>query len=271
MHTSSLKQLNKYGTLLSISWQNGFVYRVSLLLWRLRNFLSSVMALTVWQVIFANQGNVFGYTQDEMITYIFLVGLAQSIVLATTLHGLAERVYNGDITYQLLKPINLFGYLGMQDVADKLKNVAFVVIETLLLFLLFVPVLPSVTAPTFLLATVWLLGGAVLNFLINLLFGAIGFYSPDSWGPKFLFFVLLEATAGQLFPLDILPQFIQNILYLTPFPYLSYAQIQLLVGRVSTPEMVWNSVALLGWLIGLGSLTWLVWRRGIRDYEAAGR
>lgn len=263
--------MKKYIQLLKLSWQNGFVYRVSLLMWRFRQFLSSVMALTVWSVIYTSQTDVLGYNQTQMIAYVFLSSFLQSFILATALHSLSGRVYSGEISGQLLKPVSLFTYLAMEDIADKLRNIAFIILESSLLYLLFMPSLPL---PSLLNGVLFLLAslmGAALNFIISLLFGAIGFWSPETWGPKFMFFILVEFTAGKLFPLDILPSVVEKLVYLTPFPYFSFFQTQIFLERLSLPDIITQLFILAGWIIGLYVLNRKIWNAGLRDYAAAGQ
>lgn len=231
--------MTKYLQLMKLSWQNGLVYRVSLLMWRFRQFLSSLMALTIWSVIYTNQSSVLGYDQNQMITYIFLSSFLQSFILATALNSLSSRVYSGEISSLLLKPVSLFGYLAVEDIADKLRNIAFIALETTILFFMYLPQIPLPNAVHLLLFLAMALLGAVLNFIINLLFGTIGFWSPDTWGPKFMFFILVEFTAGKLFPLDILPDVVEKFVYMTPFPYFSFVQTQIFLGRFSF-ETIWT-------------------------------
>jgi len=263
--------MEKYWRLLKISWENGFVYRTSLVMWRLRQFLGTLMALTVWTVVFTGQSSTFGYSQETMITYVFTVSFLQSMVLSSALNGLAQQIYDGRISYELLKPVNIYLYLGAQELADKLKNVAFIVIETVALFLIFRPVLALPDPATLVVFLVWVIAGTVLYFLISLLFGSLGFWSPETWGPRFLFFMFLDFTAGKLFPLDILPQVIQRVLYLTPFPYLSFIQTQLFLGRLTGAEAVTSSLGLVVWLGLAAVLVKVVWHRGIKSYSAVGQ
>lgn len=263
--------MNKYLTLLQLSWQNGLVYRTSVIMWRLRQFLTTLMSLTVWTVIYQGNSQAFNYTESSMITYIFLVSFLQSMILASALNGLAQRVYSGEISNHLLKPINLFGYLAIEEVADKAKNIGFLITEILILFMIFRPSIVFPSGELFAMFIIWSLLGVILNFIITLLFGAFGFWSPDTWGPRFLFFMILNFTAGKLFPLDILPDVIQKILYLTPFPYLSFLQIQLFLNRLTTSEIVTHSLGLLFWIGLLGSTVALLWKKGLKSYESAGR
>jgi ABC-2 type transport system permease protein len=240
-------------------------------MWRFRQLLSTLMALTLWTVIFQSQETAFGYTQISMINYVFMVSILQSIILATSLHGLAREIYSGHISMMLLKPHNIFLGFATAELADKARNLIFSLLEAVILYFIFKPdfVVPSL--PIMSIFILWALAGAVLHFFITIIFGSIGFWSPDSWGPKFLFFMIVDFTAGKLFPLDILPPVIRKLLFFTPFPYLSYAQTQLFLGRLSPQEIFLSTGALGMWLLGSYWLMMFIWQRGIRSFEATGQ
>lgn len=261
----------KYWQLLKLSWENGLVYRTSVLLWRFRQLLSTLMSLTLWTVVFSATQSAFSYSQQEMITYIFLAAFLQSAILTTALNGLANTIYSGELSRLLIKPINIYAYFASEDIADKLKNVGFLVVETIILFFIFKPVFVLPDAFTLVLFLFWLAGGIILHFLITLLFGAIGFWSPDVWGPRFLFFLIVGFTAGKLFPLDILPQAIQQIIYLTPFPYFAFMQSQLFLGKLSDAELIRHTISLSLWIVGMVFVVHKIWQRGIKDYSAVGQ
>lgn len=257
-----------------MSWQDGLVYRMSVLMWRVRRFLAALMSLTIWSTIYASSqtgATPFGYTQSAMISYIFLVSLMQNIVMATALNGLAQDVYTGQISNQLLKPVSLTGYLVMQELADKLKNTSAMVFEFAALFLIFKPELVFPTVGIVFLFAVWTVGAIILNFCISLLFGCLGFWSPETWAPRFLFYTLLQFAAGQLFPLDVLPTLVQKIMYATPLPYLSFVQTQLFLGKLDGAAQLRHSLTLLVWILVLGLLAQFIWKKGLKDYDAAGR
>lgn len=261
----------KYLSLLKLSWQNGLVYRASVLLWRFRVFLSSLMSLTVWSVIFSGQNSAFGYAQGEMITYIFLVSIIQNLIFATSLGGLSQTIYSGELSNLLVKPVNLFLYFATDDMADKLKNFFFGIFELIILFFIFSPQLILPSTINIFIFIFWVIMGIILKFFISLLMGAIGFWSPDSWGPRFLFFMIVDFTAGKLYPLDILPKIIQKIIYLTPLPYLSFMQTQLFLEKLSNNQIITSSFVFMFWIAALFILVKKVWKKGLRDYAAAGR
>ena len=256
---------------IKLYWQNTFVYRVTFVMWRFRQFLSSIMALTVWSVIFSNQDMAFGYQQDQIIAYVFLVSVLYNIISTTSLNDLTGEIYSGKLSVKLVKPINIILSFGFRDLADKLMNIGFVIIESMILFLIFKP---SFVFPDLFLGLVfivWVILAALIAFLINLLFGSIGFWSRDSWGPRFLYYMILDFTAGKLYPLDILPVVVQKAIYFTPFPYMSYVQIQLFLGRLEMDQILPISLAMITWVIGLTFIFRKIWHKGLRNYTSMGQ
>lgn len=263
--------MHKYWVFLKQSWQTGLAYPLSFALWRFRQLLSTIMSLTIWTVIFSQNQVVFGYDRSEMITYILVVSILQGAILSTDLHSLAGDIYSGTISQFLVKPLNIFGYLASKEVADKARNVMFLLLESVVLFLIFKPTLPQISLGILLLLGVWIFLGITIHFFIEILFGTMGFWSPATWGPKFFFFMMVDATAGKLFPLDILPEIIQKLFFLTPFPYLAYVQTQLFLGRLTSQETLQISLGMVLWTIILGFSAVFIWRRGVKDYAAAGQ
>ena len=260
-----------YLRLLSVSWQNGLVYRVNLLLWRARQILSTVMALAIWNAVYLNTSNFSGYDRSQMLTYILVVAVLQNIILSTVLQGLTTTIYNGQLTHELLKPINIYVWFAIQDLADKLKNLVFILIENSILFWLIQPNLIWPSPEVWLMTGLLTMGGVSLHFLIQLLLGALGFWSPDSWAPRFLFFMIIELVAGRFFPLNILPASIQRLVSWTPMPYLAFVQSQAFLGKISPAEVV-NHLGWLGlWMLILGLLVRKLWTAGLKNYEATGR
>lgn len=263
--------MNKYFLFFQTYWSYILSYRTSWLLWRLRQFMLSFMALSLWTAVYAGSSSVFGYDRAELFSYIFLTTLLQNIILSTSLNSLGTFIYSGDISNIVIKPISMLAYLVSRDVADKLFNTISTVFEMCILWFIFRPEIlwPSLSMLPYLLLTV--IFGIIISFCIQILFGSIGFWSPDTWGPRFLFYILVDLTSGKLFPLDILPQYIQNLLFLTPFPYFTYAQVQLALGRstsLTAFEILSRSTL---WVILLAFCAYFVWKKGMNQYQAAGQ
>src|SRR4029453_5631235 len=76
--------------------------------------------------------------------------------------------------------------------------------------------------------------------------------------------------SGQIFPLDIMPDWLQGFVRWSPFTYELFFPVQVYMERTSGVRL-WQGLATqAGWV----ALMWLVavtmWRRGVRQYQAVG-
>lgn len=263
--------MQKYWLIFKLHWQNGLTYPVSFFLWRFRQFLVTFAALTFWTVLYQNTSSAFGYSQQGMQSYIFVIAILQGIIVSTFLNGLAQDIYTGQLTNLLVKPTKPIFVWITQELADKSMNLTFVSVELGILYLLFKPQLVIPSLPILLAFIGSAVLGAVVLFGVMMLLGMIGFWSPDTWGPRFLFYMFLEITAGKMFPLDIFPKIIQNIIFFTPFPYLSYVQTQIFLGKMSWPQIGQTFFFLFFWSAVLIAYYRYLWNKGMKEYGAVGR
>jgi ABC-2 type transport system permease protein len=262
--------MNKYWQIFKTYWSAGLVYRTNLFMWRFRQLLLTLMSLTIWTVLFTNQNQLFGYSQAQMVGYVFITSIIQSVILATSLHGLAYEIYSGYVSMQLLRPQKIFGSLASVELADKLKNLMFSLVEGFILLLIIKPAINFPNMSTLLVFLISLILATLIYFYICILFGTIGFWSPEVWAPKFLFFIIIDFTAGRLFPLDILPALARKILALTPFPTLIFIPTQIFLNKFTWNEIWQNLGTQAFWAILLWFIATRLWKRGLKSYEAAG-
>lgn len=272
MFSKLQSKFNKYARVVSATWMSGFAYPLSFWMWRLRQVMSIVIAISLWQSIFAASSNVFGYDQAQMLTYIFISNIAGFIVLSSRTIEVPSVITSGDLSLYLLKPVHFFAYWFSRDIADKTQNAMFSCVELLTLFLIY---RPHLTIPahlsTALLAFLAIGGGVVLYFFINMLFGFMAFWVPDVWAPRFLFFIIMFFLSGSTFPLDIYPKQLVDALSYTPFPYLIFFPAKVWLEQLSFNQIVTGFGALFGWILAFGILTSWIWSRAIKGYGADGR
>jgi ABC-2 type transport system permease protein len=108
-----------------------------------------------------------------------------------------------------------------------------------------------------------------LLFLVNM----FAFWFPEAgWAAQFLFIVIFtEFLSGGVFPIDILPQVAQTIIYSLPFPYLLFFPLQVYLGKLSTVAIIKGITIALAWLLALYVSIQYVWSKGLKRYAAEGR
>ena len=111
---------------------------------------------------------------------------------------------------------------------------------------------------------------ALLQFFISYTMALLAFWVLEVATLIFVLFAFEYIAGGHLFPLDILPPAIQQVLAFTPFPYLLYYPVSVYLGRVQDAAM-WTGLAIqAGWVVGTYCLARFVWSRGIKKYSAVG-
>ena len=267
--------MNKYLQVFKISFAQEFAYRVSFIMWRVRNLLQIFLVFFLWSTVFSDPNDIiFGYNRDKILTYVFGILIMKSLVLSSKVVDVSGEISRGDLTNYLLKPVNYFKYWMTRDISSKALNLGFAVFEFFLLYLVLKPSL-------FFQTDIVQLGGFLtISFLAIFLFfvllfivSFVPFWAPElGWGVQFLIIVVAtEFLSGGLFPLDILPSGIQGFLNLTPFPYLIFFPLQVFLGKVTGLALIKGILISISWSLILFYLMKRLWYKGLLVYRAEGR
>ena len=266
--------MHKYSHIFQISWDNGFVYRLNFIMWRLRVVLQMLAVLFLWSAVLKNSTNAFGYTDTEMLTYIFGISLLRSVIFMGRTTDVQAEISSGDLNNMLIKPIGYFSYWFSRDMADKILNVIFAVVEiSILIWLLKPSLLPPASAEAAALFLIAVLIAIFLYFFLSFCISMTTFWMPESngWSQRFFALIILEFFAGGLFPLDILPVPMQSLVAKLPTTYLMFTPMQIYLGRFNTHEsLVAISMAAM-WTLAFFSIARFTFNKGIKIYGAYGR
>ncbi|MEK7565478.1 MAG: ABC-2 family transporter protein [Patescibacteria group bacterium] len=232
------------------------------------------MTYFLWSGIFIANTSVFGYSQNQMLTYVFMVLIVQTMVLsAPSSDNIGGEIGNGDLSNYLVKPVSYLKYWFTRDVASKTLNFIFAVFEIILLWFLFRPVIIFPTNFAVILGfLVSLLLATVIYYLLSACARFVSFWAPENtWGLAFLVLVMIEILAGGIFPLNILPASIYQLLQLTPFPYLVFFPISIFSGKIIGLEII---KVLLQSAVYVAIMVWFtkfLWKKGMMVYQSSGK
>ena len=70
--------------------------------------------------------------------------------------------------------------------------------------------------------------------------------------------------------LDIVPRGVQQVLYLTPFPYQLYFPVSVYMGKLTEAELLRGLLIQVFWVAAAYGIARLMWQRGIKKYSAVG-
>jgi ABC-2 type transport system permease protein len=266
--------MKKYWQIFKVSLMQELAYRWKFIVGRLQNIIQIFLIFFLWDAVFQDPGReIFGYDRAKILTYVFGLLILKSIVTSSKAADISGIISAGDLTNYLLKPINFLKSWFSRDLSSKVLNTTFAIVEASILYLLLKPPFFLQNRLPILLGFVAsLVVGVLLFFLMLSLVSFIPFWLPEqTWPPVFLFLTIAEILSGAIFPLDIFPQAWQNILYLTPFPYLLFVPLQFYLGKLDTIVALKSLGIASLWVVVFVVLIKRAWKVGLREYRAEGR
>jgi ABC-2 type transport system permease protein len=243
-------------------------YRVANYMYMLGMVAEPVIYLVVWQTVAAQQGGaVAGITAGQFAAYYIVWTLVRNINIVFTPYGWEERIREGRLSAQLLRPLfpiveDLGFFLGWKPVVILLWLPI-----ALFLSLVFHPVL-NPTPLAIVVFAISLLGAYLIRSLNQTSLGLITFWTTRV-GPIFELYIAVELLlSGRLVPMALMPAWVQSIADVLPFQWTFGFPIEALVGNLTTEELLRGLGMQLLW-IAIGSvLVRVVWRFAVRRYSA---
>jgi ABC-2 type transport system permease protein len=253
--------------------QSNLVYRWNVGMRAAFALIHLVFVVTLWTAAFQGRDEIGGFTLNQTLTYFLTIFYFNFLIVAWSEdYQIAEEIRNGTINQFLLKPIDYFTYRLSLFASARIVTGVIAVVPLLLASPLFGGYLefPDDTWRWLLLPLALLLS-AMLQFLIAYCYGMLAFWFLEIQGVVILSLAIETLLSGQLFPLDLIPGPLGDVVAYLPFAYLMYFPAALATGRI--PEL---SGALVGigvqvfWVFAIYGLARLMWRRGLLRHTAVG-
>jgi ABC-2 type transport system permease protein len=259
----------------SMEARKSMSYRVDFWINAVFGFVISVAVMWyLWKAIFAESGSAMigGYTFEAMIYYYVLVFLVQKVVRGDELdHDIADDIYQGHLTRYLVYPTYYFGFRYAQKMGSMTVGFAQLVLFGVVApFVLTMPENVHVGAMSIALALVSVLVAHLLNFVMSYPVQGIAFWADQVWSLNVVMRFLIFLFGGLMMPLTLYPDWAYALLLQTPFPYMFYVPVRVLMGEMGSGEWAYG-LAITGLWIGLiGMAGRLLWRRGYQSYTGVG-
>lgn len=263
--------LKKYLTVFKLSWENVLEYRFNFLMGRVRSLVLLLTLYFLWTTVFANKANLFGFSRNQIVTYVLGATFLFSFVFVHSMDDIADTIANGRLSLFLLKPINFLGYWFVRRIASRLMQLLTTVAELAVFIILVRPqFFTQLNSEILLLSFVALLSAIVLLTFLDFFAGLASFWTVHAYGPRFVFKMLMEFTSGRFFPLNILPAVLFKLTSFLPFSFLVFFPLNVYLGRLTTYEVCQGLLTQTIWIAVLFVILKVIWSRGLRRYEAVG-
>lgn len=262
-----------YWKFFDIGLQNTFVYRWNFLLRSIFGIVPLVGTVYLWQAVFQSRGSeIAGYDFSAMIFYFLIVVFVDQLITPTEDEWqIAAEIRDGKISAYLIKPMNYLGYRISLYLSYRLLYMSVVLIPVLILgWVLREYIRLPEHGITWLAFGVSTLMAAGIQFFLCYALAMIAFWVLEISTIIFILYSFEYFLSGHIFPLDIMPAWLQGFLYWSPFTYEMFFPVQICMERVQGAAMVEGLCIQAGWLVITYLVARLLWSRGVQKYQAVG-
>jgi ABC-2 type transport system permease protein len=250
--------------------QSQFQYRVANYLWMIGMLAEPIIYLVVWTTIAEEQGGqVAGVSTGQFAAYYIVWTLVRNMNIVFTPYGWEWRIREGLLSAALLRPLHplhddIAGFAGWKVVVILMWLPVAAV-----LWVLFDPVLdPSALEVLVFAVAIW--GAYLIRTMFLSLLGMITFWTTRVSAIFELAIALELLLSGRLVPLEVMPDWAQDLAAVLPFQWTFYFPIWALVGDYSTAELIGGLGAQALWIGILTGLTLVAWRFAVRHFSSVG-
>ena len=263
--------MGKYWHIFKFGIQTTLVYRVNFLARAVFGMIPLAAVLMLWKAIYKDDP-IAGYSLDDMVCYYLIAMLVTALTSVTDDDWqIATDIRDGNVNQLLLKPMNYLGYRLSLFAAGRL---VYLLAAALPLLILFISLRDYFRLPPdFLHAIAFVIAvmmAGLLQFLISYCMALLAFWVLEVATFIFILFAFETLASGSLFPLDLFPPIIRQILEASPFPYVLFFPVSIYLGRIDAQAIMTGIAIQAAWIFAATALAQWIWNRGIRRYAAAG-
>jgi ABC-2 type transport system permease protein len=263
--------LKIFQRLWQVNWAEQWQYRANLIMYLFYWLVSPIIYLAVWTSIANSKGNVSGLTANDFVTYYMTLLVVDQITSNIVIHTFAYKVQDGSLSGELVRPIHpMLTNALVNNIAFKALTIIGFIPIWIILFFLYRPDYSHVTFSGILLSIPAMVIGFFIDFLLSASITALAFWTTRVYSIHEFYYALLLLFSGQFVPLILMPKFIQVVAQYLPFQMRIYFPIELILGNLSSAQIIQGYVVGVVWLIASIVIFNLVWRNGIKRYSAVG-
>ena len=258
------KALRKFLVLVEVYYQYMLEYRSEIFFWMLSGILPFIL-MGIW-IKLAEVG-VLEMEGVDFARYFLGVFITQELVGVWVIWEFEFSVLNGFLSPLLLKPYDpMWYYVGMH-IGERLAKLPFMLAIVLVFFTLY-PQAFWIPNPFYVMIYLILVSIVfILRFMIQYTLSFLAFWTERISQIDGIIFSIYIFLSGYFAPLEVFPQWARDLAYLTPFPYMIYLPVNVLLGKGIDLRGI---LVLLLWTTIFTILNRVFWRLSIRKYSAMG-
>lgn len=213
---------------------------------------------SLWTALYSQNVAPINLPLHGMITYATVALLMSLILEVDGTRLIREKLREGTIATDLMKPISVPLYFFSDGVGQTLLH-ALLVAPSLLCALLLVRIDVPDPATLAMFALSFILGYGI-NFFLNFLMNSIAFWTLETFALQLIVRWVSDLLSGQIIPLTFFPGVFGRLIFGLPFAAIYSTPLLIYVGVIPPSQWLASLTVQVGWLATFGALATFVWR-----------
>lgn len=263
--------INKYVEFFKMEIKEDLSDRSRFLIWVISKPIFMLINIIIWTAIFSNSINstIGGFSVEQTINYFLFQAIFANIVFTNISERMGNRIYSGELSTNLLKPVNLSLSLTSKSLGGRVFSLIYESIPSLLIGLIFFN-FKIYSFPMLLISIVSLFLGLLINCFFSLLWSLMYFKMLNHWPFERIKRFVISFISGFYIPLNFLPLIFQNVLKYLPFNYFSFEPTRIFLNLYSYSQVFQILLIQIFWIIVLYIMFNILFKKAIKKFEGVG-
>jgi ABC-2 type transport system permease protein len=227
----------------------------------------------LWSAIFlkSNGKLIGGMNFQMMILYSLLAPMTIKTVMGLTMLDINQDIYTGGLNKFIIYPINYFHFKWVQQMTQSLSRLLQLFVALGIYGVIVkMPIGFHFKTYNVLLFIINIFVSSSLFFVMEALMEVAAFWAENVWSLSVLLRFLINFLSGAWLSLSLFPSWSEPILAILPFRGLVYTPVKMLMGEVGFYAWLQVQLVSITWIIILGLIFSLVWKKGRMLYSGVG-
>jgi ABC-2 type transport system permease protein len=235
----------------------------------LASFVIRVYLLrTVWVALYAHNAAPRDLPLHAIVTYSTIALLMGLVLDIDQTRALYERLHDGSIATDFMKPIKVPLYFFADGTGEVLFHAALIVPALgFALVLVHIDVPPLAVLAAF---GISFLLGYLVGFFLNFILNCTAFWTLEISAVQMIVTWLTDLLGGQLVPLLFFPAVLASVVNVLPFAAMFSTPLLIYVGIIGPDRYLEVMGAQVAWIVVLAIVSTFMWRAGARRVVVQG-
>jgi len=245
--------MKRYLSILKININNNLQYKAAAIAGLMTQFFWGFMYIMIYDAFYMNTTIEQAFTFQQLVSYVWL----QQAFLAFIVYWyrnqeLFNMITNGNVAYELCRPMNLYSFWYIKLLSQRLAS-AFLRFSPIIIFAAMLPgkyrlMLPN-DIKTILLFIISLFLGCFIIVSISMFIYILTFVTMSPTGILMVFGIIGDFFAGTIIPIPLMPESFQKIINLFPFRLVADFPFRVYSGNIGTKDAIIGIFIQIIWLL----------------------